>query len=85
MSNRLKACRHSLQRHDESGDIDHGGEGLIGLVVACGDLAILVETANEIFDQMAPSIHRKVVRDKGLSVGLGRDYSESAAFVEFRA
>ncbi len=58
---------------------------MIGLVVAGGDPAKVLDGAEEVFDEVTPAIHREVARDVGLAIGLGRNHGEGAAFVEFAA
>lgn len=46
-----------VEIHDGGGDVDHGGEALIGFVGAERDAFELLERAKKIFDQMPPSVH----------------------------
>lgn len=65
--------------------MDHGGETLVGFVVARGNAPEFFEFAEEVFDEMTPAIHGKVVRDVACSVSLGRNDGGRAACVEFGA
>lgn len=53
--------------------MDHGAEAGVGFVVARGDAAELLEIAEEVFDQMAPFVHRPVAGDRSFAAGLGRN------------
>ena len=56
--------------------MDRGGEALIGLVVAGGDPAKVLDGAEEVFDQVTPPVHREVARDVARANGLGRNHGE---------
>lgn len=58
---------------------------MIGLVVSCGDAAIVLDRAEEVFDEMTPSIHGEIARDVPLAIGFWRNDGQSAALVEFAA
>src|ERR1700692_4278186 len=49
---RPRVCWHSSEVYHGCGQIDHGGEALIGLVGAHGDAFELLELAEEVFDEM---------------------------------
>jgi hypothetical protein len=51
--------------------MDHGSVAFIGLVVACGDAAGLLETTEEVFDEMTPFVHVKVASNPACPAGLG--------------
>ena len=63
--------------------MDEGGKALVGLVVACGDPAVLLEIAEPVPDQVAPSLQGEVARNRCLAVRPGRDHRASPALVEF--
>jgi len=63
--------------------MDHGSVAFIGLVVACGDAAGLLETTEVVFDEMTPFVHVKVASNPACPAGLGRDDGAGAAPVEF--
>src|SRR5215203_3337172 len=69
-----KACGHSFEGHEAGGEIDHGLKALIGLVVARGDAAELLQGAEEVLDEMPPAIHRKATR-----IHQGHDFGGQAA------
>lgn len=62
-----------------------GGEACVGLFVACGDPAELLEIAEEILDEMAPAVHREAAVDSAPTVGLGRDDGHRAPLVQLGA
>jgi len=51
--------------------MDGGGEADVGFVIAGGDATELLETAEEVLDQVAPAIDREVAGDRADAVGLG--------------
>ena len=65
--------------------MDCGGEAGVGLVVAGGDAAELLEPLEEILDEMAPPVHLGVVGDRRFAVRFGRDDGQGAAFVQLGA
>src|SRR5215217_6950923 len=80
-----KACGHSFEGHEAGGEIDHGLKALIGLVVARGDAAELLQGAEEVLDEMPPAIHRKVTRHLARTIGFGRDDSGRTTGIELLA
>ena len=58
---------------------------MIGLVISCGDPSVVLDGAEEVFDEMTPSIHSEIARDVPLAIGFGRDDGKNAALVEFAA
>src|SRR6185312_15957488 len=65
--------------------MDHGGEARVGLVVSGGDSAEGFEAAEEVLDEVAPSIHVEVARDGMSAVGFGRDDRGCAPVGQFGA
>lgn len=65
--------------------MDHSAEALIGLVVARGNAPERFETAEEVFDEMAPAVHVEVAGDGLRPMGLGRDDCRRAPLVQFGA
>ena len=65
--------------------MDHRSEALVGLDVAGGDSAERLEAAEEVLDEMAPSIHVEVARDGPAAIGFGRDHRARTALVQFGA
>jgi hypothetical protein len=45
----------------------------------------LFDVAEEVFDEMAPTVHGEVAGNGCLAIGLGRDHGECPALVEFVA
>src|SRR5215217_4448774 len=80
-----KACGHSFEGHEAGGEIDHGLKALIGLVIASGDAAELLQGAEEVLDEVTPAIHRKVTRNVPRAIGLGRDNRGRATGIELLA
>ena len=58
---------------------------MISFVVSRCDPSVLLEIAKEVFDEVAPTIHREIACDGGPAIGLGRDHGDRAAFVELLA
>jgi hypothetical protein len=85
MSTRSKACGQSFEGHEAGGEIDHGLKALIGLVIASGDAAELLQGAEEVLDEMPPAIHRKVTRNLARTIGFGRDDSGRTTGIQFLA
>jgi hypothetical protein len=65
--------------------MDHGGEALVGFVVSGGDSPERLEAAEEVLDQMAPSIHVEIARDGLGAVGFRRDDRDRAPLVQLGA
>ncbi len=63
--------------------MDDGDEADIGFLVTGGNAPKLFEIAEEILDEMTPSVHVEVARYGARSVGLGRDDSDGLPFVQF--
>ena len=53
--------------------MDHGGEAFVGFVIARRNPAERFDGAEEVFDEMAPSVHVKVAGNGPRPVGFGRD------------
>ena len=62
--------------------MDYGGEALIGFIVARGDAAKRFEFAEEIFNQMAPTVHMEITGNGLLAIGFGWDDGEAAPFIQ---
>jgi len=65
--------------------MDGGGEADVGFVIAGGDATELLETAEEVLDQVAPAIDREVAGDRADAVGLGRDDGRRPSVVQVGA
>ena len=62
--------------------MDGGSEAGVGLVVASGDAAELLEALEEVLDQMAPLVDLGVVRDGRRAICLRWDDGSGAAVVQ---
>src|SRR6201984_2248133 len=62
--------------------MDHGGEALIGLVGAHGDAFELLESAEEVFDEMSPLVHLLVDGERLCATRMLGDHDLGAARVE---
>ena len=82
---RLGSVDNHLSARLGAGQMYHGGEAVVGFVVACGDATELLEIAEEILDQMAPLVHGEVAGDVTRPVGLGRDDGDGASVVQLGA
>ena len=59
---------------DESeGETEGGGIAALGLVLAQGDAAVVLDPAEQVLNPVAASVGLRVVRDRLLSVALGWD------------
>src|SRR5512143_50506 len=65
--------------------MDHGGEALVGFVVARGDAAELLDLAEEILDQMAPLVHLEVAGNASSPIDLWRYHGHRASVVQIGA
>jgi hypothetical protein len=63
--------------------MDDSGEAGVSLVVASGEAPELLEALEAVLDEMAPSIHVLVVRDRRITARHGRNNSESATLGQF--
>jgi hypothetical protein len=79
---RTRACRHSFEGKEGGNEVDRSGEAGVGLVVASGDPAELLEPLEEVFDQVTPFVHLGVVRDRRFAVRLRRNDGQGASFIE---
>jgi hypothetical protein len=52
-----RVCWDSSRVYHGCGEMEHGGEALIGLVRAHGDAFEALELAEEVFDEMPPFVH----------------------------
>src|SRR3546814_3813089 len=59
-----------------------GGVAGVGLVVARGDAAELLDLLEEVLDQMAPFVHLLIVGDGAGAAGVREDHGERAALVQ---
>lgn len=57
-----RACLHSSSPKDDGDDTDHRGEAGIGLFIARRDASKRLDRAEEVFDEMAPLVHFRVMR-----------------------
>lgn len=80
-----KSCGHLAHSDFDRGQVDHCPEALIGLFVAGGDTPECLEFAEEVFDEVAPTVRMKVAVDLLCPVRFGRYHSDRAPVVEFRA
>src|SRR5262245_48535711 len=78
----IKACWDSSRVYHGCGEMDHGGEALIGFVGAERDAFELLELAEEIFDQVPPFVHLLVNGERLCSAGMLRDHNLGATRVE---
>jgi hypothetical protein len=53
----VRVCWDSSGIYHDGGQMDHGGEALIGLVRAHGDALELLEPSEEVVDEMPPFVH----------------------------
>ena len=65
-----------------SGQMDHGGEALIGLVGAHCDAFELLELAEEVLDEMAPFVHLGVDLELLGAAGMLRNDDLRPALIE---
>src|ERR1700682_6348187 len=65
------------------GEMDHGGDALIGLVGAHSDAFELLELAEEVFDEMPPFVHLLVDGERLCATRMLGDDDLGAARVEF--
>jgi len=70
---------------ESSGEIDHGSEAAVGLVVTRGDTAELLESLETVLDEMTPFVHLLIVGNNGPSVCLGGNDGESPSLIQFGA
>lgn len=80
-----RVCGHSFECQERTDEVDCGFEAAISLVVAGGDTSELLEIAEEVFDEMAPSVHGEVAGDFGGAICFWWDDGRRAPFVQFRA
>ena len=64
------------------GEVDHGGEALIGFVGAHGDAFELLELAEEVLDQVAPFVHLSINDERRNAARMLGDDDLGAACVE---
>ena len=79
---RTRVCRHSSQGNEGGGEMDGGGKTGRGLVVTRGNASELLESLKAVFDQVAPLVHLCVMRDRRLTIRLGRNDCYGAAFIQ---
>src|SRR5260370_36988163 len=77
------ACWHSSERDCGPNEMDHGGEALVGFLVARGHAAERLDFAEEMFDQMTPAVHMEITGDELLAGGFGRNDGNGDPFVQF--
>jgi hypothetical protein len=77
-----RVCGHSFEGKEGGNEVDRSGEAGVGLVVASGDPAELLEPLEEVFDQVTPFVHLGVVRDRRFAVRLRRNDGQGASFIE---
>jgi hypothetical protein len=82
MNRPTRVCRHSFEGEESGNEVDRGGETGVGLVVASGDPAELLEPLEEVFDQATPFVHLGVVRDRRFAVRLRRNHGQGASVIE---
>lgn len=63
-----KVCGHLTHRDFQSSEIDHGSVALIGFLVAGGDAPECFEAAEEILDEVSPTVGVEVAVDFSLPV-----------------
>lgn len=81
-ASRPRVCGHSFEGKEGGNEVDRSGEAGVGLVVASGDPAELLEPLEEVFDQVTPFVHLGVVRDRRFAVRLRRNDGQGASFIE---
>ena len=62
-----RACLHSPCPEEGGDEVDHGGEGFVGLLVARGNASKGFYAAEEVFDEMPPLVFFSVML--GISAG----------------
>ena len=80
-----RVCRHSSESKQRADEIDGGGEAGIGFVVTGGDTAELLDSLEEVLDQVSPLIHFCVVGNRRCAIRFGWDHSNSAPLVQYGA
>src|SRR5436190_1384138 len=78
-----RVCWDSSRVYHGRGQMDHGGEALIGLVGAHGDAFELLEPAEEVFDQVPPFVHLLVDGERRCATRMLGDDDFGAARVDF--
>jgi hypothetical protein len=77
-----RVCLDSSGVYHGCGQMDHGGETLIGLVGAHGDAFELLELAEEVLDEMPPLVHLLVDRKRLCAARMLGNHDLCAARVE---
>src|SRR3984893_5643807 len=79
---RTRVCWDSSGVYHGCGQIDHGGEALIGLVGAHGDAFELLELPEDVFEEMPPCVHLLVDGERLCATRMLGDDDLGAARVE---
>src|SRR5580704_7895553 len=80
---RTRVCWDSSRVYHGCGEMDHGGEALIGLVGAHCDTFELLEPGEEVLDEMPPFVHLLVDGEGLCATRMLGDDDLGAARVEF--